>query len=127
MAGDLLVLGFYMIGSVLWLLFWLLCMGYRSILFAPMNGQKMTALVTACILTTVMGLLLTLLETLARDQQDWFLVALSALIPVIGIQIIRQKVHSALAHRSSLRADRLGSSRAGSGSASCGQGLSLQR
>ncbi|WP_442107259.1 hypothetical protein [Pseudomonas sp. NUPR-001] len=92
MVGDLLVLGFYMIGAVIWMYFWLLCVAHRSALFGPMNGLKWLLLVSACIVVTAVGLYLAAVETFHRDNADWWLVLASMAIPVMGIQAVRLKL-----------------------------------
>lgn len=92
MVGDLLILGFYMAGSVIWLCFWVLCIVHRHILFGQMTDLKSMALVAACICTIAIGLYLAAIETFSRDHEDWLLVVAATLIPVIGIQIIRQRI-----------------------------------
>ena len=91
MIGDLLVLSFYMIGAVIWIYFWLLCVIYRKSLFGPMTGVKWLALVSGCFFTTVVGFYLAVIESFSRDNADWWLVLFAALSPVIGIQFIRRR------------------------------------
>ncbi|MHC2144630.1 hypothetical protein [Pseudomonas sp. 210_17 TE3656] len=92
MLGDLLVLGFYMSGAVIWMYFWLLCFAHRNALFGPMTGVKWLVLIVACSCTTAVGLYLAAVETFTRDNADWWLVIGAAVIPLIGIQGIRRKL-----------------------------------
>ena len=89
MAGDLLILGFYMIGAVAWTCFWLLCLSYRENLFGEMTRYKWMLLIVVCIGLTAMGIYLAAIGTFERDNSDWWLVILGAMLPVFGIRYIQ--------------------------------------
>lgn len=91
MAGDLLVLGIYMLGMVAWAIFWLLCFGAAHYLFGKMTRYKWILLIGACTGLTVMSVYLALVETFERDNSDWWLVILGAMLPAFGIFYIQRR------------------------------------
>jgi len=88
-AGDLLALSFYMIDSMAWMFFWVLCFSYRKSLFGEMTGYKWALLILACVGLTVIGIKLAAFETFQRENSDWWLILLGAVLPVFGIFYIK--------------------------------------
>lgn len=91
MAGDLLVLGGYMVGVVCWGYFWYLCINRRNDLFGPMNTLRVLLLIIVIPLVFGLALYLVVIETFERRYEPWWVV-LGILAPVLGCRWIGFKL-----------------------------------